>query len=184
MFPTEKDFEAKNRKKLLSSIATNDWDCIILTHDQFAKIPQNASAVEKIYKEFLDQLSDEISMSSDRQDKKRLEARKYKYEQKLAKLGDISKDRDILDFSQLGVDFLMVDESHQFKNLEFTSRLRNVHGLGNQEGSKRAFNLLMAIRHLQDLHQGDYGVAFSLELQLVILSLNSILFKNTLPPQN
>lgn len=160
LFPTEKDFEAKNRKKLLSSIATNDWDCIILTHDQFAKIPQNASAVEKIYKEFLDQLSDEISMSSDRQDKKRLEARKYKYEQKLAKLGDISKDRDILDFSQLGVDFLMVDESHQFKNLEFTSRLRNVHGLGNQEGSKRAFNLLMAIRHLQDLHKGDYGVAF------------------------
>lgn len=160
LFPTEKDFEAKNRKKLLSSIATNDWDCIILTHDQFAKIPQNPSAVEKIYKEFLDQLSDEISMSSDRQDKKRLEARKYKYEQKLAKLGDISKDRDILDFSQLGVDFLMVDESHQFKNLEFTSRLRNVHGLGNQEGSKRAFNLLMAIRHLQDLHKGDYGVAF------------------------
>ena len=160
LFPTEKDFEAKNRKKLLSSIATNDWDCIILTHDQFAKIPQNAKAVEKIYKEFLEQLSDEISMSSDRQDKKRLEARKYKYEQKLAKLGDISKDNDILDFTQLGVDFLMVDESHQFKNLEFTSRLRNVHGLGNQEGSKRAFNLLMAIRHLQDLHRGDYGVAF------------------------
>lgn len=160
LFPTEKDFEAKNRKKLLSSIATNDWDCIILTHDQFAKIPQNAKAVEKIYKEFLEQLSDEIYSTSDKQDKKRLEARKYKYEQKMAKLGDISKDKDILDFSQLGVDFLMVDESHQFKNLEFTSRLRNVHGLGNQEGSKRAFNLLMAIRHLQDIHQGDYGVAF------------------------
>ncbi len=160
LFPTEKDFEAKNRKKLLSSIATNDWDCIILTHDQFAKIPQNPKSVEDTYNDFLRTLDSEIAMSDDAQDKKRLEARKYKYTQKLAKLGDISKDKDILDFSQLGVDFLMVDESHQFKNLEFTSRLRNVQGLGNQEGSKRAFNLMLAIRHLQDIHGGDYGVAF------------------------
>ncbi len=160
LFPSEKDFEAKNRKKLLSSIATNDWDCIILTHDQFAKIPQNPKSVEATYKEFLNTLDAEIAMSDDSQDKKRLEARKYKYTQKLAKLGDISKDTEVLDFSQLGVDFLMVDESHQFKNLEFTSRLRNVQGLGNQEGSKRAFNLMLATRYLQEIHGGDHGVAF------------------------
>jgi N12 class adenine-specific DNA methylase len=160
LFPSEKDFEAKNRKKLLSSIATNDWDCIILTHDQFAKIPQNPKSVEATYKEFLNTLDAEIAMSDDAQDKKRLEARKYKYTQKLAKLGDIAKDTEVLDFSQLGVDFLMVDESHQFKNLEFTSRLRNVQGLGNQEGSKRAFNLMLATRYLQEIHGGDHGVAF------------------------
>lgn len=160
LYPQEKDFEKVNRKKLLSSIATNDWDCILITHEQFTKIRQSKESQERAMNEMLETIEAEIAASNDRQEIKRLQARKYSYEQKLIKLATTTKDDDILDFTQLGVDFLIVDESHEFKNLEFTTRLRNVTGLGNPEGSKKAFNLLMACRHIQDIRGGDKGIIF------------------------
>lgn len=160
LYPQEKDFEKVNRKKLLSSIATNDWDCILITHEQFTKIRQSRESQERAINEMLQTIDAEIYESDDRQEIKRLQARRYSYEQKLEKLATVSKDNDILDFTQLGVDFLLVDESHEFKNLEFTTRLRNVTGLGNPEGSKKAFNLLMACRHIQNLRGADKGVVF------------------------
>src|SRR5665213_3340426 len=70
----------------------------------------------------------------DKQEKKRLETRLYKYEQKIAALMDTPKDSGVLDFSQLGIDFLMIDESMEFKNLEFSTTKKNVGGLGNPFG--------------------------------------------------
>lgn len=161
LFPTEKDFSKVNRQRLLNNIATNDWDCIILSHDQFNAIPQPAAIQEAMIKELSSEIESEINSSTDKQEMKRLESRLYKYEQKLLALQDIKKDTQVLDFSQLGIDFLMIDESQEFKNLEFTTMKRNVRGLGNPVGSKKAFNLLTACRYLQNLHNGDKGVLFS-----------------------
>lgn len=161
LFPSEKDFSKVNRQRLLNNIATNDWDCIILSHDQFNAIRQPVPIQEAIIKELTSEIESEIYSTNDKQEKKRLESRLYKYEQKLAALQDIKKDTQVLDFSQLGINFLMIDESQEYKNLEFTSMKRNVRGLGNPSGSKKAFNLLIACRYLQDLHGGDKGVLFS-----------------------
>lgn len=161
LFPTEKDFEAKNRKTLLNNIATNDWDAIILSHDQFSKIKQPVEIQVQLIKELTDVIKEEITEAGDKQEKKRLENRLYKYEQKIATLLDAGKDKDVLDFSQLGIDFLMVDESQEFKNLEFSTTKKNVRGLGTPAGSKKAFNMLVACRHLQKLHGGDKGIIFS-----------------------
>jgi N12 class adenine-specific DNA methylase len=161
LFPTEKDFSKVNRQRLLNNIATNDWDCIILSHDQFNAIRQPVAIQEAIIKELTAEIESEIYSTNDKQDKKRLESRLYKYEQKLTALQDIKKDIQVLDFSQLGIYFLMIDESQEYKNLEFTSMKRNVRGLGNPSGSKKAFNLLIACRYLQNVHGGDKGILFS-----------------------
>lgn len=161
LFPTEKDFTKENRKQLLSSIATNNWDCIIISHDQFNLIQQPVSIQEEMIKELSFVVQQELAASTDKNDKKSLEKRLYKYEQKLALLADTKKDKDILDFSQLGIDMLMVDESQEYKNLEFTTMKKNIRGLGNVNGSKKAFNLLIACRHLQKINNGDKGILFA-----------------------
>lgn len=162
LFPTEKDFSRENRQRLLNNIATNDWDCIILSHDQFNMVPQPVSIQEKLMKELGNGLRSEIGDmgGGDKQALKSLQSRLYSYEQKLERLKDTKKDGSVLDFSKLGIDFLMVDESQEYKNLEFITRKRNIRGLGNPVGSKKAFNLLIACRHLQDLHGGDKGILF------------------------
>lgn len=161
LFPTDKDFTKENRPKLLNNIATNDWDCIILSHDQFNGIRQPVEIQEAMINELKSEIKDEINTTIDKKEIKQLEKILYKYEQRLDQLQDYKKDDNVLDFQQLGVDFLMVDESQEFKNLEFITRKKNIRGLGNPVGSKRAFNMLIACRYLQDLHKGDKGIIFS-----------------------
>lgn len=161
LFPSEKDFIKENRLRLLNNIATNDWDCIILSHDQFNMIRQPVEIQQEIIGELKKEIEDEIYTTDDKALKKKLETQLYRYEQKLASLNHQKKDEKVLDFSQLGVDFLMVDESQEYKNLEFLTKKRNIKGLGNPMGSKRAFNMLIACRHIQQLHGGDKGIVFS-----------------------
>lgn len=161
LFPSEKDFEKSNRKRLLNNIATNDWDAIILSHDQFSRINQPLEIQVSLMQELTTVLRDEMSEIEDKQERKRLETRLYKYEQKIAALMDTPKDQGVLDFSQLGIDFLMVDESQEFKNLEFSTTKKNVRGLGNPLGSKKAFNMLVACRYLQNMYKADKGIIFS-----------------------
>lgn len=161
LFPSEKDFIKDNRLRLLNNIATNDWDCIILSHDQFNMIRQPLVLQEKIIEELKKEIEDEIWSTDDKALKKKLETQLYRYEQKLASLNNQKKDDKVLDFSQLGIDFLMVDESAEYKNLEFLTKKRNIKGLGNPMASKRAFNMLIACRHLQQLHGADKGILFS-----------------------
>ena len=161
LFPTEKDFTKDNRLKLLNTIATNDWDCIIISHDQFTSIRQPLDIQEAMIDEHKKEVEAEFAYTDDKFEKKKLQNRLYKYEQKLERLGDLKKDSQVLDFAQLGIDFLMVDESQEFKNLEFLTRKTNVRGLGNPIGSKRAFNMEIACRYLQSLHGGDKGILFA-----------------------
>lgn len=161
LFPSEKDFLKENRLRMLNNIATNDWDCIILSHDQFNMIRQPVDIQEEIIEELKKEIEDEIYSTTDKTLKKKLETQLYRYEQKLATLNHQKKDDRVLDFSQLGIDFLMVDESQEYKNLEFLTKKRNIKGLGNPMGSKRAFNMLIACRHIQQLHGADKGIVFS-----------------------
>lgn len=166
--PSENDFKKENRLALFSKIAINDWDCVIMTHDNFNTIPQSNVYEEQLSQSEIEELRgqiDEIELDAglDYRERKRLIGRVMsqikKVEARLERLLDRAKD-NTLTFQQMGIDHLMVDESQQFKNLAYTSKIRNVAGMSKQEGSKRAFNLLVAIRSLQDKFGGDKGTTF------------------------
>jgi len=161
LFPSQNDFKPENRKRLLSQIATNDWDAIILTHENLNAIPMPVEIQVKLIDELCSEIEDEMRGITDKKELKGLENRLSNYRQRIANLKNVKKDEDILDFSQLGIDFMMVDESQEFKNLEFITKKRNVRGLGNMIGSKRAFNMLISCRYLQNLNGGDKGILFA-----------------------
>jgi N12 class adenine-specific DNA methylase len=166
--PGENDFTPVKRQTLFHQIKNNNWDCIILTHDQFGKIPQSPEIQREILQTELDNidldlntlrsLGGEISRSM----LKGLELRKTNLEGKLnGILYAITNNKDIgIDFQQMNVDHLFVDESHKFKNLTFTSRHTRVAGLGNMEGSQKALNMLFAVRTLQQKFDSDMAVTF------------------------
>lgn len=168
LFPAENDFSPQRRVHLFHQIKNNNWDCIILTHDQFGKIPQSPQIQRQIFQAELENverdlvtiqgLGGEIS----KQMLKGLEIRKSNLAGKLLGIQrDIEEKKDTgIDFGQMGVDHLLVDESHKFKNLTFTTRHNRVAGLGNTEGSQRALNMLFAVRTLQEKFDSDLCVTF------------------------
>lgn len=166
LYPTKQDTQRRNRIHLLNSIKNNDWDCVILTHDQFSAIPQSEGITIGLLDREIKQLDEDLEQIKysggevSKQMLKGLEKRKISLEYKLNNiLNNIKKD-DIVSFDKLGIDHLMVDESQQFKNLGFTTRHNRVAGLGNQEGSNRAFNLEIACRSIQQQNGGDKGITF------------------------
>lgn len=165
--PDEKDFSKNNRKNILAQIATNDWDCVILSHDQYVMLDHERDVIESIVNEELDLLEQSIlelrDVSSPSQLTKRqikgLEKRKENLLTKIARLNDRHLDSEFT-FEKLGVDHLFVDESHKFKNLSYTTSHYNIAGLGQAEGNQSTQAMLYGIRYLQRLHQGDKGTTF------------------------
>ena len=171
LFATETDYCAANRVDFFNRMKTGDWDCIIMSHDQFGRIPQSLEIQRDITYTMLQQVEDSLKAVSRNMDggyeitKKMLrglEKRKANLNTKLAKLKEDIANRkdDVADFDELGIDHIFVDESHQFKNLGFVTRHDRVAGLGNVEGSQRAFNMLMAIRTIQRKTGRDLGATF------------------------
>lgn len=170
LFPSEKDFEPENRKRLFNNIKNNNWDAIILTHDQFIKIPQSYEIQRNILQVELDSVTETLRvyerLTGKDASSKQLKGLEIRKKNLTAKLEDVQtkidtrKDKDIIDFKQMGIDHLFVDESHIFKNLQFTTRYGQVAGLGNPEGSQRALNLLFAIRTIQDKKDKDLCATF------------------------
>lgn len=166
--PTTQDFSPKQRAHLFLQIQNNHWDCILLTHDQFGKIPQSPTIQKEIIEQELQNLEQDLQLVVEmgrglsKTLLKGLEIRKNnlttKLQDILSRLED-QKDR-VVNFEEMGIDHLLIDESHKFKNLGFTTRHQRVAGLGNQEGSQKALNLLFAIRTLQEKHQSDLNVTF------------------------
>ena len=168
LYASEKDFEAANRVRFFNDIRNNDWDCVIMSHDQFGKIPQSPELQQRILQEELDTVEENLEvLRSQGKDVSRamlkgLEKRKFNLTAKLEKVEHAIKSRtdDVADFRQMGIDHIFIDESHQFKNLTFNTRHDRVAGLGNSEGSQKALNLLFAIRTIQERTGKDLGATF------------------------
>ena len=168
LFADEKSFKADNRVAFFNQIKNNDYDCVIMSHDQFGKIPQSPELQQRILQAELDTVEENLEVlrqqgkNVSRAMLKGLEKRKHNLEAKLEKVEHAIKSRtdDVVDFKQMGIDHIFVDESHQFKNLMFNTRHDRVAGLGNSEGSQRALNLLYAIRTIQERTGKDLGATF------------------------
>lgn len=168
LYPGKEDFTPAKRVKIFNEIKNNSWDDVILTHDQFGKIPQSPEMQQQIFQAELDSVEEnlEVLRSQGKDISKMtlrgLEKRKANLEVKLSIVADQIKNRtdDVVDFKMMGIDDLFVDESHQFKNLAFTTRHDRVAGLGNAEGSQRAMNMLFAIRTIQERRDKDLGATF------------------------
>ncbi len=168
LFADAKSFEAKNRVNFFNQIKNNDYDCVIMSHDQFGKIPQSPEIQQEILQAELDTVEENLEVVK-QQGKdvsrgmlKGLIKRKENLTAKLETLQyQMEQNKDsIVDFRQMGIDHIFVDESHQFKNLMFNTRHDRVAGLGNSEGSQRALNLLYAIRTIQERTGKDLGATF------------------------
>lgn len=168
LFPGENDFTPAKRLRLFHEIRNNNWDCIILTHDQFGKIPQSPEIQQRIFRSELDNVERDLDtvreLGGDISKKmlKGLEIRKNNLEGNLKTvLKDIEEKKDQgINFKEMGIDHLFVDESHKFKNLTFTTRHNRVAGLGNTEGCQKALNMLFAVRTLQERFDADLCATF------------------------
>ena len=166
--PEEINFTPAKRMRLFNEIKNNNWDCIILTHDQFGKIPQSPEIQKQIMEAELDNVERDLHTIKDmggeisRRMLKGLEIRKTNLGVKLQEIKkNIEEKKDAgINFRDLGVDHLFVDEAHKFKNLTFTTRHDRVAGLGNKEGSQKALNMLFAVRELQTRFNSDLCVTF------------------------
>ena len=168
LYASEKDFSTKNRVSFFNNIKNNDYDCVIMSHDQFGKIPQSPELQRQILQAELDTVEENLEVirtqgkDVSRGMLKGLEKRKQNLEVKLQKIAYSIEQRtdDVVDFRMMGIDHMFVDESHQFKNLMFNTRHDRVAGLGNSEGSQKALNMLFAIRTIQERTGRDLGATF------------------------
>ena len=168
LFAEEKSFKADNRVAFFNQIKNNDYDCVIMSHDQFGKIPQSPEMQQQILQAELDTVEENLEVLKQqghdvsRGMLKGLIKRKENLTAKIATIQyQMDQNRDnVVDFKQMGIDHIFVDESHQFKNLMFNTRHDRVAGLGNSEGSQRALNLLYAIRTIQERTGKDLGATF------------------------
>ena len=165
--PNDSDFKKENRKKFIANISLNDYDCVILSHEQYCMLPHTEEAERAVIDEQMWQLDNMIEYLYGTNDTsqmtkkqiKALEKRRENLKARLEKRLDRAVDREFC-FENLGVDYLFVDESHQFKALPYVTSYKKVAGLGDPQGSNRAVALLTGIRHLQKMHQGDKGTVF------------------------
>uniref|UniRef100_UPI002572DD00 helicase-related protein n=3 Tax=Bacteroidales TaxID=171549 RepID=UPI002572DD00 len=168
LFADEKTFSTANRVKFLRNMQNNDYDCIIMSHDQFGKIPQSRDLQEEIMQAELDTVEENLNVLKEQGKDisvgmlKGLQKRKATLEKRLETIRyKMEKEKDeVLDFKSMGIDHIFIDESHYFKNLTFNTRHDRVAGLGNSEGSNRALNLLYAIRTIQECTGKDLGATF------------------------
>ena len=168
LYASEKDFSTANRVRFFNTIKNNDFDCVIMSHDQFGKIPQSPEVQQKILQAELQSVEENLDVLRNSGKDisgmmlKGLEKRKANLEEKLESIEYAIRTRtdDVVDFRQMGIDHIFVDESHQFKNLMFNTRHDRVAGLGNSLGSQRALNLLFAIRTMQDRKGKDLCATF------------------------
>ena len=160
---TERDFEKSRRKQFVSRIATGDFDCIIMSHSQFEKIPISAERKERMLNEQIDEISYAIDEMKERNGErwtvKQMESQKKKLEEQLKSLSDESRKDDLITFEELGVDSIMVDEAHNFKNLAIFSKMNNVSGISSS-GAKKSTDMQLKCQYLSEINDGR-GIVFA-----------------------
>lgn len=168
LYPGKEDFTPQKRERIFREIRNNDWDAVILSHEQFGMIPQSPEIQQEILQSELDSVEENLAVLQaqgkevSRAMLKGCQKRKANLEAKLQKVAHVLETRkdDAVDFRLMGIDHLYVDESHKFKNLTFTTRHDRVAGLGNPDGSQRALNMLFALRTIQQRTGRDLGATF------------------------
>ena len=163
LIATERDFEKSRRKQFVSRIATGDYDAIIMSHSQFEKVPISAERKERMLNEQIEEISyaidDMKSQNGERWTVKQMEAQKKKLEQQLKTLTDESRKDDLITFEELGVDSIMVDEAHGFKNLAIFSKMNNVSGISSS-GAKKSTDMQLKCQYLTEIN-GGRGIVFA-----------------------
>ena len=158
-----KDFETANRKKFCARIATGDYDAVIIGHSQFERIPLSFERQERIIQEQIYETLAAINElkvhAGENFSIKQMEKTRKTLETKLEKLRSDERKDDVVTFEQLGVDRLFVDESHAFKNLFVTTKMRNVAGLSTSEAQKSS-DMFGKCRYLDEI-TGGRGVVFA-----------------------
>lgn len=138
----------------MSRIATGDYDCIIMSHSQFEKIPISKERKERMLQDQIHEISfaiDEIKAEKGEQwTIKQMEAQKKKLDEQLKELTEESRKDDLITFEELGIDSVMVDEAHHFKNLSIFSKINNVSGISST-GSKKAMDMYLKCQYLDDV---------------------------------
>ncbi len=159
---TKKDFEKQNTRKFVSRIATGDYDAVIIAHSSFEKIAISKERQEASINKEIEEISDYIrgTKKDDGQNWsiKQMERTSKSLQEKLKKLLDDTKKDNVLDFEQLGIDYLFIDEAHGYKNLYTNTKMSNVAGV-NTSNSNRASDMLLKTQYIQEKNNGR-GVIF------------------------
>ena len=160
---TKRDFETGNRKTFCGRIATGDYDAVIIGHSQFEKIPMSIGRQREQLEKQLDDIEhgiDDVQASKGEQfTVKQLMKTRKAIKTKLEKLNDTKRKDTVIDFEQLGVDRLFIDESHFYKNLYLYTKMRNIGGIAQTEAQKSS-DLFMKCRYLDEI-TGNRGTVFA-----------------------
>jgi N12 class adenine-specific DNA methylase len=167
LYADPKTYKEEDREVFFNKIQNNNWDCIIMTHEQFIKIPQSEEVQRNVLTEELIKVERSLHLLNNgnvnfKRAKKALEQRKKTLKVKLLQLNEKMKgNRDnAVDFRTMGIDHIFCDESHKFKNLRVQTRHERVAGIGNTQGSDRSMNMKYAIRDIQERKGTDLCATF------------------------
>lgn len=157
LLTTKKDFEKNNRKRFISKIATGEYDAVIIGHSQFEKIPisreRQQASIEKEIEEIQSFIADMKYSSGQNWSVKQMQAQERILRTRLEKLMNAEYKDDVITFEELGVDALMIDEAHNYKNLTFATKMGRVAGI-NPQGSNKSFDLAQKIKYINELTPG------------------------------
>ncbi len=160
---TEYDFEKTRRKQFVARIATGDYDAIIMSHSQFEKIPISRERKERMLNQQIDDISYAIEdlreQNGERWSIKQMEGLKKKLTEQLKTLTEESRKDDLITFEELGIDSIMVDEAHAFKNLAIFSKMNNVAGISGM-GAKKSMDMYLKTLYLNEINE-NRGIVFA-----------------------
>ena len=156
LLPAEGDFSKANRERFCSRIATGSYDAVIISHNQLEKIPISPERQERYLQDEINDIVAAIERMSDNEGDngfsiKQLESKKKALQDRLEKLYDGKNKDSVVFFEELGVDRMYIDEAHLFKNLNFNTKMSNVAGINSSNPSKRASDVFMKCRYLDEL---------------------------------
>lgn len=160
----EKDFTKKRRQQFIARIATGDYDCIIMSHNQFEKIPVSRERKMDILSRQIEEMSSAIMQMKETEDGggwtvKQMESEKKKMEEKLEEMTSEERKDDLITFEELGVDSIMCDEAHAYKNMAIFSKMNNVAGITGS-GSQRAMDMFLKCQYISEVNDGR-GIVFA-----------------------
>ena len=153
----KEDFQKENRRRLMARIATGDYDCVIVGHTQFQRIPISEERQKEMIEDQIGKLITAIDMAKQEEGSrwsvKQMEAKKQQLESKIKELNNESIKDHVVTFEELGVNAVFVDEAHLFKNLEIFTKMNNVAGI-NTSGSQRAMDMRIKAQYINEINHG------------------------------